>query len=267
VEVQCRSILNKSGIPGLDYTINPYLGCEHACSYCYADFMQRFAGRAEPWGEFLEVKINASQRLDIQLRRARPGKVILSSVTDPYQPAEAFYQSTRKCLELLADSPLEVSILTKSPLVLRDISLLRRMPRLEVGISLSTLDPEGAALFEAHAPSPSARLRALAELSAAGIATWLFLAPCLPGFSDSEEALANLARQAVDCGANLLLVDTLQLYPKPWSRVRSTLAARAPRLLPLYEEYRRHKGIFASALRTRVNRLHQPGRLETRCAF
>ncbi|MEI6510066.1 MAG: radical SAM protein, partial [bacterium] len=157
----------------MDYTVNPYVGCSHACLYCYADFMQRFTGHNEPWGSFLDAKTNAPEVLARQLRRVKGGRVILSSVTDPYQPAESSFGLTRACLLLLRESPLAVSILTKSPLVLRDLDLLRSMPQLEVGISLSTLDPAPASLFDGSAPSPEDRLQALADLSAAGIRTWL----------------------------------------------------------------------------------------------
>ena len=101
-EINARTILSKSGIPGMDYCINPYVGCAHACKYCYATFMKRFTGHIEPWGSFVDVKINAAELLRRQLKRSKRGRVMLSSVTDPYQPVEEKYRLTRKCLEVLA---------------------------------------------------------------------------------------------------------------------------------------------------------------------
>ncbi|MCX5975914.1 MAG: radical SAM protein [Coprothermobacterota bacterium] len=251
----------------MDYTINPYVGCTHACLYCYADFMQRFTGHSEPWGSFLDAKTNAPAILARQLRRVKEGRVILSSVTDPYQLAESSFGLTRACLLLLRESPLAVSILTKSPLVVRDLDLLRTMPHLEVGISLSTLDPALARLFDGAAPSPKERLRALAALSAAGIRTWLFLSPCLPGISDGEDALGEVLRRAQEAGASEVLVDTLQLYPRPWGRLKPVLGRRHPHLLPLWEEYRNHKPAFAQALRHRLTDLAGRFSLTVRCVF
>jgi len=265
--ITARSLLNRSGIPGLDYTVNPYVGCSHSCLYCYADFMQRFTGHNEPWGSFLDAKTNAPEVLARQLRRVKGGRVILSSVTDPYQPAEGSFSLTRACLLLLRESPLAVSILTKSPLVLRDLGLLRSMPQLEVGVSLSTLDTALARLFDGSAPSPEDRLQAIADLSAAGIRTWVFLSPCLPGISDGENALGEVLQKAQEAGATEVLVDTLQLYPRPWGRLRPILGQRHPHLLPLWDEYRKHKPVFAQALRHRLSNLAGQFSLTVRCVF
>lgn len=116
-EIFCRSALNRTGIPGYEFCLNSYVGCAHACLYCYASFMCRFTDHRENWGEFLDVKVNFPDVLAKQLRsRTRPeGKVLLGTVTDAYQPAEAIYEITRSSLEILAeDQSLEVHILTKS---------------------------------------------------------------------------------------------------------------------------------------------------------
>ncbi len=100
--VEAKSILLRSGIPDVTYCINPYTGCPHACIYCYASFMKRFTGHTEPWGEFIDIKINAAEILKKQIKRAKKDKVLLSSVTDPYNPYEEKYGITRQCLEVLA---------------------------------------------------------------------------------------------------------------------------------------------------------------------
>ncbi len=118
-EIVCRSILSPSRIPGADYSINPYIGGLHACVYCYARYMRRWSGHEEPWGTFADAKINAVRVLVRQLRRTRPSRIYLSSVTDPYQPPERRYRITRGILETLAPLPHSVGIQTKSALVTR----------------------------------------------------------------------------------------------------------------------------------------------------
>ena len=138
-EVRCRSILNRSRIPGIDYTVNPYLGCAHGCVYCYARFMVKFASLPAAWGGFVEVKTNAAEVLRKQIARSPGGLVSLSTVTDPYQSVEKKYGITREILIELADRGFPVSVLTKSDLVLRDADVLRRFPRedVEVGFSIA----------------------------------------------------------------------------------------------------------------------------------
>ncbi len=179
-EILARGVLTRSRIPGVDYCVNPYVGCAHGCSYCYAAFMKRFTGHEEPWGEFLDVKVNAAALLRRQLRRARPGRVLLSSVTDPYQPAEKVHRLTRSCLESLLDFRFPVTVLTRSPLVLRDLDLLTRFRDLAVGLSIPTEDDATRRLFEPRSPPIDARLEALRALHAAGVSTWVFDGPLLP---------------------------------------------------------------------------------------
>jgi DNA repair photolyase len=266
-EIQAHSVLNRSAVPGIDYTINPYVGCRHACLYCYADFMGRFTGHREPWGSFADAKINAPEVLARQLRRAQPGCVSLSTVTDPYQPMEARYRLTRRLLEQFAGTDFQVSVLTKSSLVARDLDVLQRISQIEVGFSLTALDPAIAAQFEPGAFSPRERLRAMRDLSEAGITTWLFIAPALPYFADTDQALDALFSAAKQAGARSVLVDGFQFYPKPWSRVRTLLQSEYPKLVPLYEEVRRNPTPFRLSLRQRVETLASVHGLPGRCAF
>jgi DNA repair photolyase len=141
-EIECKSILTKSGIEGVDYALNPYVGCGHGCVYCYASFMKRFTGHKEEWGAFVDVKVNAADVLARQMKRAKRGNIVSGTVTDPYQPLEERYEITRVCLKVLADYDSPVSILTKSNLVLRDLDLLRRLKDVEVGLTITALDDE-----------------------------------------------------------------------------------------------------------------------------
>ncbi|MBU1880252.1 MAG: radical SAM protein, partial [Chloroflexi bacterium] len=168
-EIACKSILTKSGIGAVDYAANPYVGCAHACAYCYATFMKRFTGHREEWGTFVDVKVNAAEVLARQLRRARPGGITFSTVTDAYQPLEEEYLLTQACLEVLAGYDHPVSILTKSALVLRDLDLIRRLHDAEVAFTITTLDDEVRARFEPGASPIPARLEALQALAGAGV--------------------------------------------------------------------------------------------------
>jgi DNA repair photolyase len=187
-EKMSRSILSKSGISGIDYCINPYIGCSHGCKYCYATFMKRFTGHVEAWGTFVDVKINAPEVLQRQMKNAALGNVIISSVTDPYQSTESQFKITRRCLEILLDYQFPVSILTKSSLVLRDLELIKKFKEIEVGITITTDDDKIREIFEPNAPSVETRLDALKELSKNGIKTYAFLGPLLPL---NPEALAE----------------------------------------------------------------------------
>ncbi len=179
-EVRVKSILSKSGIPGVDYCINPYVGCSHGCRYCYATFMKRYTGHTEAWGSFVDVKMNGPEVLRRQIKKATKGHIMISSVTDPYQPMEAKYKLTRQCLEILLPYQSSLDILTKSPLVLRDTDLLKQFKEMEVGMTITTDDEEVKRIFEPHAPPIQARIRALKALYKSGIRTYVFIGPLLP---------------------------------------------------------------------------------------
>jgi DNA repair photolyase len=188
-EVRAKSILNRSKI--FDYCLNPYTGCQINCRYCYARlFMRRYSGHREAWGEFVDVKVNAPDLLAKQLESARMGRVWVSSVCDPYQPLEAKYGLTRKCLESLVEKQFPVSIQTKSDMVLRDLDLLERLEDVEVGFTITTDDNVVARSFEPGAPSIEDRLRALTTIRSHGIETFVFIGPVLPG--DPERLIERL---------------------------------------------------------------------------
>jgi DNA repair photolyase len=179
-EILARTVLTRTGIPGHDWCLNPYVGCEHGCSYCYASFMKRFTGHLEPWGEFVDAKVNAPEVLRRHLRRARRGSVLVGTVTDPYQPLERRYRLTRRCLEALAERQFPVSVLTRSPLCVRDVDVFRRLEEVSVGLSIGTDDERIRRLLEPRAPPILARVAALRTLRREGIASYLFAGPLLP---------------------------------------------------------------------------------------
>ncbi|MGQ9645441.1 MAG: radical SAM protein [Thermodesulfobacteriota bacterium] len=179
-EIFSKTILTKTAISSFDYCINPYVGCAHGCRYCYASFMKRFTGHLEPWGEFVDVKLNAPYLLRKQLKRAKQGVVSLSTVTDPYQPLEETYQLTRKCLEALLEHQFSVSILTRSFLCLRDIDLFKEFKNVEVGLSITTHDEAMKRIFEPHSPPIRSRVEALKRLRQEDVETYAFIGPMLP---------------------------------------------------------------------------------------
>jgi DNA repair photolyase len=205
-EIQSKAILSASKV--YDYAVNPYTGCQHACSYCYARFMKRFSGHEEPWGQFVDVKINAADLLRAEISKKRRARVWVSGVCDPYQPLEGRYKLSRNCLEILAENDWPVIIQTRSPLVLRDMDILKEARDFEVGLTVTTADDEIRKLFEPNAPPIRERLRTLDELHRAGIKTYAMIAPILPG----AEVLATSLEGKVD----YILVDRMNYDYGSW---------------------------------------------------
>ena len=191
-EIRAKTILSKSKI--YPYVVNPYTGCQHGCSYCYARFMKRVTGHREPWGEFVDVKINAPELLRKEINKKKRAGVWVSGVCDPYQPLEEKYRLTRQCLEILAQNGWPVIIQTRSTLVLRDIDIIRGARDVEVGFSVTTADDAVRNLFEPNAPPIQDRIAALDTLHQAGIRTYAMIAPVLPG----AEGLAELLKGKID---------------------------------------------------------------------
>ncbi len=181
--IETRTALVRSRIPGVEYVVNPYLGCGHGCRYCYAVFMRRYSNghQDRPWGSFVEVKVNIAEVLRAELqRKRRPARAMLASVCDPYQPVEGKYGLTRRCLLALRDFGWGLDLLTRSPLVTRDLDLLAAMPGCTVGFSIPTDDDRVRRVTEPQAPPIAARLAALRRVHEAGVSTWVFVAPMLP---------------------------------------------------------------------------------------
>jgi DNA repair photolyase len=262
-EIECKSILTKSGIEGVDYALNPYVGCAHGCVYCYATFMKRFTGHKEEWGTFVDVKVNAAEVLARQMRRAKTsassveprGNIVSGTVTDPYQPLEREYEITRTCLEVLTDYDFPVSILTKSDLVLRDLDLFRRLKDVEVGFTIITLDEEVQRFFEPCSSPASARVAALAELAGAGVRTWAFCGPLLPFLSDGEEEMDALFGELARAGVSYIIVDSMKLSGAIWGKVRRVLERHYPDLVEGYRHIAADRKPYHEALMSRAQRL------------
>ncbi|MCW4055564.1 MAG: radical SAM protein [Candidatus Bathyarchaeota archaeon] len=212
-EVAAKTILSKSKV--LDYSVNPYLGCEHGCTYCYARFMKRFSGHKEAWGQFIDVKINAATLLRKDIRKKKVGRVWISGTCDPYQPIEKRYQLTRACLEVLAKHRWPVTVQTKSPLVTRDLDLLGALEDVEVGLTITTADDAVRKTFEPHCPPIDARISAVDRLHSSGLKTFVMIAPLLP----KAERLVSLIRGKTDH----VLVDKMNYHYADWVYKESRL--------------------------------------------
>ncbi|HSE84546.1 MAG TPA: radical SAM protein [Thermodesulfobacteriota bacterium] len=193
--IESRTILSKTGISCFDYVINCYRGCSFGCLHCYASFMKKFTGHKEEWGDFVDVKANAVEVLKKEIKKISSGRVFLSSVTDPYLPLEAKFRLTRGVLECLIDTDFEVTILTRSPLVTRDIDIFKRLRSVEVGFSVPTDREDVRKIFEPNATPISSRIKALGKLKEEGIRTYAFVAPLLPV---NPENLAKLLHPVAD---------------------------------------------------------------------
>jgi len=228
-EIIVKTALSPSKLPGLDYALNPYRGCQHACVYCYATSVIHW--EKGKWGDIVEAKINLPRILSKELRVKKKGVVGLGTVTDPYQQAEKKYEITRRCLELLLMHDFPVCIQTKSSLVLRDIDLLKKFSNLEVGITLTTHDDSVREKLEPGASSVEERLHALSELSKNGIKTWVFMGPVMPYLTDFETLTGaiSIVKPAY------VLVDKLRLKDGVQNSVLGFINEFYPHLTEKYE--------------------------------
>lgn len=232
-EVRAKSVLTKSGIS--DYCVNCYTGCLHGCVYCYARFMRRFSGHDEPWGKFLDIKVNAADVLAREVRRRPPAHVILSSVCDAYQPVEKRWELSRRCLGVLLEAGFSVTILTKSKLVARDFDILRAYEHCEVGCTLTTTDEHLRFQIEPGASPTFERIRALEEACNRGIKAWAFLGPFMPELSDTDEALDSLISAVSGIPLAFIYADKLNPKPGVWSSVSRFIRRYHPELLAFYQ--------------------------------
>ena len=241
--VQTKSIMTKSNAPLGGYSVNPYVGCPHACRYCYASFMKRFTGHTEDWGTFMDVK---EWPAIIHPRKYAGQKVIVGTVTDGYNPLEEKFGKTRLLLEQLKDSGADILICTKSDLVLRDLDLLQEINKrnqLTVSWSVNTLDEDFKNDMDA-AVSIERRLAAMKQVYDAGIRTVCFISPVFPGITDIE-AIFERAKDQCD----LVWLENLNLRGGFKKTIMDYIAEKHPELKPLYDEiYTKHNRSYFEAL-------------------
>jgi DNA repair photolyase len=263
-ETVCKTILNRGSLS--DYTLNCYTGCTHRCAYCYARFMQRFHPHDEPWGAFVDVKINAIEALKRQLRRAAPGDVFLSSACDGWQPIEADYRLTRRCCELLLERGFSLHILTKSRLVTRDFDIFRNQP-VTVGVTLTTLDDRLQQIWEPGASSISDRIAILELAHCEGLKTSIMFGPILPFLSDDERSIEAMLRLAAQQNVDAVWFDALNLRPRVWSAIAALVQREFPDLLPRYSKIlfdREFRTNYLAEVRSRLERAASQSELKGR---
>lgn len=222
-EIECKTALSPSRLPGYDYALNPYKGCAHGCKYCYAPNILRIPRRE--WGGFVEIRRNIPKILANELKNKKRGVIGISTTTDPYQPLEKNYKLTRYCLEQMVRHDFPVSILTKSPLIMRDIDLLLRLSEVEVGFTITTYNDSERKLLEPGAPSIDSRINALEKCSKKGISTYAFIGPLYPTID--EDGMSKLVEKIIDSGASKIMADRLNLKPGVWSSVYNSLGENA----------------------------------------
>lgn len=241
-EEPCRTALNRVTGMGFRWSLNPYMGCVHQCAFCYVRGFERRADRPSDsrYGTSIRVKVNVVERLRAELARRswRRETVAIGAATDPYQPAEGRYRLTRGCLAALADARTPISLITRGPMVVRDIDVLTHAAsRAEVGVSVSvaTLDTDLSSRLEPGVAPPRQRLRAIRMLTDAGIAAGVALAPVLPGLTDEPRAMATVLRAARDAGATHAWTNVLNLRPGTREHFLEVLAREWPDELERYE--------------------------------
>jgi DNA repair photolyase len=246
-EEPCRSALNRvKGMP-FDWSLNPYMGCVHRCTFCYVRAFERRADRPsdDRYGTSIRVKTNVAEVLRAEL--ARPSwkgeGIAIGAATDPYQPAEGRYRLTRACLGVLAEAGNPFSIITRGPMIVRDVDVLQEAARradVSVTFSVPTLDEDVWRKTEPGTANPRQRLRALKQLVAAGIRANVGMAPLLPGVSDAPEQIEEVVRAAREAGAVGLWANVLYLRPGTREHFLACLERDWP------EELERYERLYAS---------------------
>lgn len=230
-KIRAKNILSRSKIGSGGYAINPYVGCSHGCIYCYAEFMRGVTGHEEAWGEFLDAKDFDTASLVKFAASHGNERVFMSSVTDCYNPYEARFGLTRKVLETLAGSDVNLQILTKSNLVTRDIDLLQTLPNVRAGVSLSVIDESLRRMLEPRASSVAARIAAIKKLRTAGVKTYIFVAPIFPQITPVFDIMSRYGDAADE-----IWFDRLNLYPNFRDKILAFIGRNFPALLPLYKQ-------------------------------
>lgn len=218
-EIHCRTALSPSLLPGVEYSLNPYHGCQHGCLYCYVPNVFHI-DRCQ-WGKIVKPKINIPKILAKELKTKQKGVVGISTVTDPYQQLEKSYCLTRHCLEQLLRYDFPINILTKSDLVKRDIEIIKQFSQSAVGMTIPGLNNNEIQLLEPYASSVTSRLNALKSLSLAGIYTYIFFGPIYPTLEVNH--LPNLMDTFLTTGVREIIVDVFHLKPGIWSYLKERL--------------------------------------------
>lgn len=254
LEQPCKTALNRvKGMP-FKWSLNPYMGCEHRCAFCYVRFFEKRADRPsdDRYGRSIRIKTNVAEVLRQELGRPnwKRETVSIGAATDPYQPAEGRYRLTRACLQAFADHRTPVGLITRGPMVVRDVDVLGELARraeLTVVFSIPTLDNEVWRRTEPGTAHPRQRLRAIARLSAAGVRVGVGMAPILPGLSDRPELLRSVVSAAHEAGAVSIWTNLLHLRDGTREHFLEVLERYWPELVPRYRAEYQGRGYLPAA--------------------
>jgi len=242
-EITAREAIIASKLPDADFTINPYIGCQFGCFYCYATYMGQYVHESRAnWGNYVCVRSNLPELVQVELAAkelaSQKASILLSSVTDPYQGVESQYMVTRRILEAFRAQryPGKISILTKSPLVLRDADLLQDLPNVEVGITVTTTDDQLSRFLEVSAPLASRRIETLHDLGMRGISTYAFIGPLLPHFRLRTDLLDDLFAAVSGSGCREVYVEHINLPTYVKERMWKALRQESEDVQALYEQ-------------------------------
>jgi DNA repair photolyase len=260
-EEPCRSALNRVKGMSFKWSLNPYTGCVHRCTFCFVRAFERRADRPsdDRYGTSIRVKTNVAEVLERELRRPswKGDLVAMGTATDPYQPAEGRYRLTRACIERLAAHRTPIHLITRGPLIVRDVDVLAhaaRRARLSITVSLPTLDHDIWRRTEPGTAPPAKRLRAVRALVDAGLDVGIGMAPILPGLTDDPAGLEAVVRAAREAGATGAWANLLYLRPGTREHFLDRLAADWPALLPRYEALYDGRAYLPSAEQEPVRR-------------
>src|SRR5690242_2358494 len=261
-EEPCKAALNRvKGMP-FEWSLNPYMGCAHRCTFCYVRAFEKRADRPSgaEYGRSIRVKINVAEVLRRELaRRSWKGDhVAIGAATDPYQPAEGRYKLTRSCLEALRDARNTFHIITRSPMIVRDLDVLveaASRAELSVTFSVPTLDDDVWRRTEPGTPPPRQRLRAVKTLVDAGVKAGVGMAPLLPGISDHPEQLRAVVEAAREAGATGIWANVLYLKPGTREHFLEELARDWPEQAERYEQLYAHRAYLPAAQTKHVKEL------------
>jgi DNA repair photolyase len=267
-EEPCRSALNRVKGMAFAWSLNPYMGCAHRCTFCYVRAFERRADRpsGESYGRVIRVKVNVAEVLRRELARPswRHEHVAVGAATDPYQPAEGRYRLTRACLEAFADASNPFSLITRGPMIVRDLDVLvdaARRADVSVTFSVPTVDLDVWRRTEPGTAPPAQRLRALSRLVEAGIKAGVGMAPILPGLSDRPDQLAAVVRAAREAGATNVWANVLFLRPGTREHFLEQLAREWPEELERYQRLYANRAYLgkqeAEPIRAKVAELRQ----------
>lgn len=263
---ESKSIISKSGISPADYVINPYVGCSHSCFYCYARFMKRFTGHGEDWGDFIDVKINAPDLIpsinDQKPSKYSGKKILLSSVTDPYIPIEGKYEITPGILQKLIPHQPDLSILTKSDLVLRDLDLIKQFKNREIGFSFSSLEEDIRMEVEPRASSINKRLNALKMVHEKGVRSYVFISPIIPFITDWKDIINKTSNYTY-----YFMFENLNVVGTVWASVKRWLESKHPDVLENYKNIFFEDNFYWERIEEEIINLCQTEKLDCEMHF